>query len=82
MIAAVKDNVSAPHPLATVAEPRLEASPYYSIRKVSCMYDEGVLVLRGRVPSSFHKQMAQIAVIKIQGIAQDVNHIEVLDPAT
>lgn len=82
MIAAAKDNVSTPHPLVSIAEARLQASPYYSIRKIFCMYNEGMLVLRGRLPSFYHKQVAQAAVAGIQGVEQVVNQIEVQDWTT
>lgn len=68
--------------IETAAKARLEASPYPSIRQIVCQYDEGVLVLRGRLPSFFHKQLAQSAVAEVEGIKQIVNHIEVLHRTT
>jgi osmotically-inducible protein OsmY len=68
--------------VAGQAEAGLQASPYSSIRKIVCIYDEGILVLRGRVPTFYHKQTAQIVVAGIEGIKQIVNQIEVPDPAT
>lgn len=65
--------------IADVANARLQASSYSSIRRVYSMYDEGMLVLRGRLPTFFHKQLAQAAVANIQGVRQIVNQIEVLD---
>jgi osmotically-inducible protein OsmY len=67
------------HRITALAEARLRASQYSSIRKIFCMFDEGMLVLRGRLPSFFHKQLAQTAVADIQGVTQIVNQIEVLD---
>lgn len=68
-----------PHRITALAQIRLQASPYPSIRRVFCMYDEGLLVLRGCLPTFFHKQVAQAAVADIDGVIQIVNQIDVLD---
>ncbi len=47
------------------------------VQGVSCEYDDGVLVLRGRSRSYYEKQIAQEAVRHIDGVAQVVNEIEV-----
>lgn len=59
------------------AKDRLENSPYRSVRRVSCEYDDGVLVLRGLLPSFYYKQLAQEAVVHLHGVLQVVNEIEV-----
>jgi osmotically-inducible protein OsmY len=46
---------------------------------VSCECEHGVVFLRGRVQSYYHKQLAQEAVGKIDGVAQVVNEVEVVD---
>lgn len=66
-----------PFSVAGQVEARLQASPYSSIRTIVCLCDEGILVLRGRVPTFFHKQVAQIVVADIEGVKQIVNQIEV-----
>jgi hypothetical protein len=76
-----KQKVAAP-PVTELAEARLRASPYPLIRKIFCAYDEGKLVLRGRLPTFFHMQLAQAAVANIPGVGQIVNQIEVHDRAT
>lgn len=55
----------------------LQKSLYTAIRNVSCEYDQGVLWLRGRLTSYHEKQMAQEAVMGLEGVAQVVNQIEV-----
>jgi osmotically-inducible protein OsmY len=55
----------------------LERSPYMAVRAVSCQYDGGVLFLRGRLPSFYHKQLAQEAIADLEGVAQVVNETEV-----
>lgn len=82
MINAVTMKVATPNSVADLAEARLQASPYPSIRRILCGYDDGILVLHGRLPTFFHKQLAQVAVANIQGVVRIVNQIEVLDWTT
>jgi DNA-binding response OmpR family regulator len=65
--------------VAALAKARLEASPYRSIRSLSCEFEDGVLVVRGQVRSYFQKQLAQTAVSAVAGMAAIGNQIEVLD---
>jgi len=61
------------------ARTRLTASPYPSIQNLSCECDEqGVLFLRGRLSSFYHKQLAQEAVARIPGMTRLVNEAEVV----
>ncbi len=55
----------------------LRNSPYRALRGVRCECDEGVLLLRGRLPSFYHKQLAQEAVARLPGVSQVINEIEV-----
>jgi osmotically-inducible protein OsmY len=55
----------------------LQKSPYTAIRTVSCVYDQGVLFLRGRLDSYHHKQAAQEAIRGLEGVVQVINQIEV-----
>jgi len=48
------------------------------LKRVSCEYDSGVLYLRGRVRSYYHKQLAQESVMNLAGIEQVINEIEVI----
>jgi hypothetical protein len=65
--------------VAQAAERRVQASPHFALRSVSCDYDKGILVLRGRVASYYLKQLAQEAVRKLDGVVVIVNVIEVTD---
>jgi osmotically-inducible protein OsmY len=56
---------------------RLQASPYAAIRRVTCYFDEGVLVLQGEVPSYHQKQSAQSAVTGFSSIERIANRIRV-----
>jgi hypothetical protein len=56
----------------------LQETPYGALRAVSCEWREGWLILRGRLPSYFLKQMAQAAVGGLPGVERVVNNIEVV----
>lgn len=66
--------------LLELAESRLRTSPYPAVRRLACDFRDGVLTLRGRVPSYYHKQMACSRVGRIQGIERIVDDVEVVDP--
>jgi BON domain-containing protein len=59
-------------------EGRLRASPYLSLRRVSCLRRQGRLVLRGRVPTYYVKQLAQSIVRSICPEREIVDQIEVV----
>jgi len=59
---------------------RLCRSPYRSVRLVTCDFHEGMLTLRGRVSSYYLKQIAQTAVLGIEGVEEINNHLEVRSP--
>jgi osmotically-inducible protein OsmY len=60
------------------ARRQLQGQPYHALKQVSCEYRDGVLILRGRLPSYYLKQMAQTAVARVAGVGRVVNHIEVV----
>jgi osmotically-inducible protein OsmY len=64
--------------IAEAANDCLQNSQYPALKGITCKCDEGVLVLRGRLPSYFYKQLAQEAVARLGGVSQVVNEIEVL----
>lgn len=70
----------APRPVE-LARRRLSNSGWRCLREVSCDEHEGVLTLRGCVPTWYLKQMAQALVSRIPGLDEIVNHIEVIPPA-
>jgi hypothetical protein len=55
----------------------LLASPYRSIRHLTCRYRDGELTIAGRVPSFYLKQLAQIAVQQLDGVERISNIVEV-----
>ena len=56
---------------------RLNESAYPSIKHIDCQFDDGILVLRGRLPSFFMKQVAQETIADLDGIKEIVNCVEV-----
>src|SRR5688572_9874443 len=53
--------------IAETVQSRLQMSPYRSLQRLRCDYYEGVLALRGEVPTFFLKQVAQTIARKVQG---------------
>ena len=68
----------APSP-ADVAQRIFRESPYGSIRELQCSFRDGVLVITGRVSSYYLKQLAQIAVLHLEGVKRISNQIEVVE---
>jgi osmotically-inducible protein OsmY len=66
---------------AELAERCLRWSPYLALRSVSCECREGVLVLRGCLPSYYLKQVAQEVVARLEGVETVDNQIQVVAPA-
>jgi osmotically-inducible protein OsmY len=64
--------------LGKIVEDRLRHSDYLELRNVSCDFHEGVLTLRGRVPSYHLKQLAQAIVSEFDGVFQLNNYLEVV----
>jgi len=56
----------------------LRNSPYRALRRIVCECRQGTLVLKGRLASFYHKQLAQEAVAKVQGIKRLINEIDVV----
>ena len=68
------------HPaVADAARGRLSRSCHLPIRQVTCRFHEGVIVLHGRLPSYYLKQLAQEAVRGLDGVEEIINRIEVDD---
>jgi len=63
--------------IADEARARLRREPHIGRRAVSCEFEQGVLWLRGELPSFYEKQVAQEAVKGLDGVAGIVNDIEV-----
>jgi hypothetical protein len=67
---------------ATV-ERALRNGPYPALKKLSCDYRDGVLILRGCLPSYYLKQVAQEVVAhQVKGVGRLDNQIQVVPPAS
>jgi osmotically-inducible protein OsmY len=60
-----------------IAQWRLEASAYVALKGVKCQFRRGVLLLSGRVPTYYHKQLAQETIRSLPGVSAIVNEISV-----
>jgi hypothetical protein len=67
-----------PNPTAEAAKHRILHQPHLTMQRLWCEFDGARLFLRGQVPSFYFKQLAQEAVIGIDGVRQVVNEIEVV----
>jgi hypothetical protein len=67
---------------AAIAESRLRTAPYLALRGVACELRDGVLTLRGRVPSYYLKQLAQALLHGIQDVSNVDNQLNVVAPQT
>ena len=55
----------------------MREAPYHCLKQVACDFHEGVLTLRGRVPSFYLKQIAQELVANLVGVEVLRNHLDV-----
>ncbi len=60
---------------------RFRRSPYLPLRAIECRLDDGVLVLRGSVPTYYLKQLAQTIGRSLKGIRLVVNELRVDFPS-
>ncbi|HEX5444494.1 MAG TPA: hypothetical protein VFW87_11715 [Pirellulales bacterium] len=63
------------------AQRRLQNSSYPSHRRLRCSFRAGVLIVQGRVPSYYQRQMAWALVADLDGIDRFVDRVEVVEPA-
>jgi osmotically-inducible protein OsmY len=65
------------HDVTERAREHLRQCPHQEVRAVSCEFERGVLRLRGRLSSFFHKQLAQEAVARLSGVSEVLNEVVV-----
>jgi osmotically-inducible protein OsmY len=63
-----------------LAEKRLQSNPYLALKGVSCDCLDGVLFLRGCLPTYYLKQLAQEVVVGLKGVERIDNQIQVVTP--
>jgi hypothetical protein len=66
------------HAVERGARARLAKTGYPTLKKVECYFRNGRMILRGQVPSYYHKQLAQEALRDATHVNQVINHIEVV----
>jgi osmotically-inducible protein OsmY len=71
----------APARVVEGAENCLRHNSYLALKNVQCDFHEGVLTLKGCLPTYYLKQMAQSVVGRIEGVKRIVNEIEVVASA-
>ncbi|WP_422926294.1 BON domain-containing protein [Singulisphaera sp. PoT] len=59
------------------AEACLRRTSYLALRDVSCLACDQVVMIRGRLPNQYLKQLAQAIVSEIAGTRRVINHIQV-----
>lgn len=64
--------------IAEGAECCLRHNAYLAMKNLQCECHEGVLILRGCLPTYYLKQLAQTLVAGIDGVQRIVNEIEVV----
>jgi hypothetical protein len=62
---------------ARCLEEQLKNSPYWSLRRLTCAIAGERVVLRGRVPCFYLKQVAQALAVRTVGVGQLQSDIEV-----
>ncbi len=68
------------HATARAAELLLRQSPYSVLKDIDCDFHEGLLVMRGSVPTFYLKQIAQTICRSVAGVRQVVNLLDVTVP--
>lgn len=72
---------TAPEAVAATTEKaarrRLQSSGYAALKAISCRFRRGTLILTGRAPNYFHKQLAQEAVRTLAAVEAIHNDIVV-----
>ena len=66
--------------LAARVERALRATGYAPLRSVAVSANAGVIIILGRVPSYFLKQIAQATALAVPGLQQIQNRLDVVSP--
>jgi osmotically-inducible protein OsmY len=78
---ATTDTTARERRIEEAAEGRLRRSSHLVLRDIGCTCREGVMTLRGYLPTYYLKQIAQHMVAEIDGVRGIINQIEVLVPS-
>lgn len=61
----------------TLLQQQLRSSPYWSVRQLICVLEQGCVTVRGTLPSYYLKQVAQAVAIKALGVGRMQSDIDV-----
>jgi osmotically-inducible protein OsmY len=63
--------------IARRAQERLRSSSHVSVQRLTCDVHEGMLTLRGRLPSFHTKQVALNLVAEVEGVEEITDRVDV-----
>ena len=72
------DRYSTDASIIEAVKKQLREHSHLQLQRLWCEREDEKLILRGQVPSFFYKQLAQEAVMGLEGVSQIVNEIEVV----
>ena len=77
----VVESARAGHDAAVQSEAQnlLERSNYLALRRLRCEFADGRLILNGRVPTYYLKQVAQTIVRQLPGVRRIDNRVDVAE---
>jgi hypothetical protein len=70
----------APSEIGEVAARKLRESPYFFLKSLTCRFADGVVTLYGTVPYEQLRGFAESIVLRVEGVEEVNNRIEVVDP--
>ncbi|HVX14720.1 MAG TPA: BON domain-containing protein [Pirellulales bacterium] len=70
-----KQSISTDTAIAHRALERLRASSFVSVRRLTCDVHEGMLTLRGRLPSFYTKQIALSVLVDVEGVEEITDRV-------
>lgn len=77
LTAEIRTNATSTKPVERAAKGLLLKTGYPALKTVECSFHDGTMTLRGRVPSYFHKQLAQEVLRDIAHVNEVANQIKV-----
>lgn len=75
----VGESLPQAHPIERKANAILHASSFSELRRVTCAFHDGLLILHGIVRSFYMKQVAQETLRNLDGVVHIANAVRVVD---
>ncbi len=70
-----QQSISTDTAIARRALERLRASSFASVRRLTCDVHEGMLTLRGKLPSFYTKQVALRLLVDVEGVEEITDRV-------